>query len=520
LHRVVAASEELLAADGSFFQRDDPAHIVSVARRNGGAAIVVVAEEGLLLALSKAARWERWDVRSADWAVCDPPPRHVKALLRGGKLERLSRLEGLARQPFFDQDGALVTEPGYHAATERFGVFDGADFVFPTEFTRAAAEQALASLTDLLSEFSFVSEHDHAAAIAAMLTAATRPSLPVAPAFHIRAPEYGSGKSYLADLIALFAGPAAEYAAKMSYPATSEEATKTILAALLAGPAAIVFDDMAADWIPHGAVNRMLTSPMMSDRILGESRIAQASTRTLVLGTGNNVGPAGDLLRRVLTIHLDHGVERPATKAYAGDPVGDVMRERGKYVTAALTIIAAHRAAGAPKLECKALAGFGEWSDACRQPLLWLGLPDPAERIFESMRADPTRDSVGALLEVWFKTFGDAATTVRAAIKRAAHFGELFEAFDDMGAVERGEVNSRKLGWALNKAAGRTARGLRLTAARADGRQAWRVTRAEAPPVSPVPPVYSPEPEAMANCDDADSQEIGSHDRTTKRGAI
>ena len=40
-----------------------------------------------------------------------------------------------------------------------------------------------------------------AAALAAMFTAVVRPSLPYAPAFHVRAPVFGSGKTYLCELI-------------------------------------------------------------------------------------------------------------------------------------------------------------------------------------------------------------------------------------------------------------------------------------------------------------------------------
>jgi len=373
----------------------------------------------------------------------------------------------------------------------------------------------------LLKEFAFVTENDRAAAIAAMLTAAARSSLPVAPAIHIRAPEYGSGKSYLAELIALLAALTSHDIAKMSYPGSADEATKSILAVLLLGPAAICFDDMATDWVPYGAVNRLITTEWFSDRVLQETRIGSASTRVLVMGTGNNVGPTGDLLRRVNVIHLDHGEERPATKAYAGDPVRDVTCARGRYVSAALTIIAAYRAAGCPKTDCKALAGFGEWSDACRQPLLWLGLPDPAVRMFENMQADPGRDTVGVLFEVWYKTFGDVATTARVAKQRADHSAELFEAFDDLDVVEHGEVNSKKLGKALKRAAGRIARGFTLTAVPAGGRQGWKVTRFQergaASPVSTVSPVSPPDPETVAEYDDDAVYEA---DRSIRRGRL
>ncbi len=486
LARVVDGAERLLAEAGTHFQQAGVIVSIDTDMRNRDPRIVVTSEGALLYALSAGATWEKWDAKNGHWTLCDPPARHLKVLSQSQPFRCLQRLVGLARQPFFSDDGVLVTEPGYHPGTGRFGVFNPRDFVFPESFTREAAEEALGSLEALLSEFPFVSEHDRSAAIAGMLTGAMRSSLRVAPAFHIRAPEYGSGKSYLADLIILFAGPAGKEDMKMSYPVTSEEATKAMLAALLPQPAAIVFDDMQSDWIPHGSINRMLTSEWITDRILGESRTATASTRTLILGTGNNVGPSGDLLRRVLTIQLDHKESLPATKAYAGDPVADVTSDRGRYVAAALTIIATWRAAGAPKADCCALAGYGDWSEACRQSLLWLGLPDPATAMFEQMKGDEQRDTLGFLLGAWFKAFGDQATTVRKAVARAPHPSDLREAFDEAGVIERGEINCNKLGWALKRYTGRIAKGLKLVPTDADGRKAWRVISVAGPPVSPA----------------------------------
>lgn len=120
------------------------------------------------------------------------------------------------------------------------------------------ARKALTLLEDLLSEFHFVSDSDKAAALCATFTAAVRPTLAYAPGFHIKAPVFGSGKTYLCELIGAFAGPAEN--AKVSYPTTSEEATKAILSLLLSSPAVIEFDDMDTDWIPHGVIKRMLTA--------------------------------------------------------------------------------------------------------------------------------------------------------------------------------------------------------------------------------------------------------------------
>ena len=104
---------------------------------------------------------------------------------------------------------------------------------------------ALKLLEDLIPEFHFLNQTDKAAALSAMFTAVVRQTLPFAPAYHVRAPVFGSGKTYLCELIGAFAGPGGN--SKVSYPTTSEEATKVILSLLMTSPAVIEFDDMDTD---------------------------------------------------------------------------------------------------------------------------------------------------------------------------------------------------------------------------------------------------------------------------------
>ena len=62
--------------------------------------------------------------------------------------------------------GSLMTAAKYDAATGVFGVFDARGFSVPESPTRADAETALVLLKDILTEFSFPSDTDLAAAFA------------------------------------------------------------------------------------------------------------------------------------------------------------------------------------------------------------------------------------------------------------------------------------------------------------------------------------------------------------------
>jgi hypothetical protein len=299
---------------------------------------------------------------------------------------------------------------------------------------------------------------------------------------------YGSGKTYLCELIGAFAGPGRN--TKVSYPTTSEEATKVMLSLLLSGPAVIEFDDMATDWTPHGIIKRVLTAEQITDRILGASKTATVSTRTLFLGSGNNVGPVSDLLRRIVTIHLDPRCSTPATLNYKSAPVDKVRQNRGRYVTAVLTIILAWRKAGSPRASVENIVTFGgSWSDYCRHPLIWLGQPDPATALLEQVRHDPDAELLGALMIEWQRAFGSYPTTVRRAIEAAETNSGLRDAMCEFPIVERGEINHSKLGWLLKKNMDRIINGMKFQKDQAEGRNAWRVVAADLPPLPPLPPL-------------------------------
>ena len=488
LDAVAEAAELALARAGSHFLAGDVIVSISVDPSTGDPRTVPVSTHALTRDLSASIAWEKFDGRKQQWVPCDPPQKHVAILHDAQTCRHLPALVGIARQPYFrESDGELVMTPGYDPVSQRYGVFDPAEYDLP-EPTEQAARDALALLEALLAEFRFVSRVDLAAALAAIITAVVRPVLDHAPAFHVRAPVMGSGKSYLCELIAAFASAAGS--AKVSYPTTAEEASKVLLSLLLTSPAVIEFDDMTSDWTPHGVMNRALTATWITERVLGVSRTATVSTRTLWLGSGNNVEPVRDLRRRVLTIRLDPRCAAPATIAYAAAPVARVRAQRGKYVAAVLTIIRAWRAAGSPMAKAASIATYGgAWSTYCRQPLMWLGHCDPATTLIEQIRHDPDAEALERLLAEWHDAFDSVPTTLREAVSKLDRYPALDDAIGEFPVKERGAViNVDRLGWILKKNADRIVGGFQLKAAMAQGRRAWRVVTVVSTPASPALP--------------------------------
>ena len=90
--------------------------------------------------------------------------------------------------------------------------------------------------------FAFAAPNDRAAALSAILTALVRPSLRTAPMHVVSAPLKGSGKTLLAEIVALIA--TGKGATIMVFTADPEEQRKRLLTVLMSGDQVIVLDNI------------------------------------------------------------------------------------------------------------------------------------------------------------------------------------------------------------------------------------------------------------------------------------
>ena len=476
LHNIVDAAEKALADSGKYYQMGGMIACVVTDPATGTPSIMAVKQPALTRELSFTLSWEKFDSRTSAWKQCDPPQRHVGILYESQQFRHLPVLKGVARQPYFDDE--LILDAGYNATTKLFGVFDSRKYNVPATPTKEDAIEALALIVNLIDEFHFATPVDKAAALSAIFTATVRASLPFAPLFHIKASTYGVGKSLLSAIIALFASAGGSQ--RVSYPTTSEEATKIILSLLMGNPAVIEFDDLDNDLIPHNIIKSVLTSESYEGRILGYSKTASVSTRTLFLSSGNNVDPVRDLCRRVVTVNLDAGVATPATLTYQKDPLEMVQQSRERYVSAVLTIIAAWKAEGSPRTDVKNIATYGGlWSDYCRHTLIWLGHPDSATALFEQIANDPDAKKLGVLMNEWYLQFGSKPMQIRKVVSEVfdcrAH--DLHDAISEFPVEERGKINNGKFGWLLKKNANKVVNGMKFEKVEQGERLAWRVVK-------------------------------------------
>lgn len=426
--------------------------LVEMVHGVGGASVTAVALPRLGYLVSQVARWNYGD------SFGSPDAMVLQGVMAAGAWPEVPELAGLLHQPTIDAEGNIIASAGNHAGME--ACFDPAAF---PEYAGTAAE-ALAELRGLIREFPFASALDESAALSAILTAAARPMLSTAPAYLIAAHDLGTGKSFLAGLVALFAG---EDETMRRWAQRAEEQDKTLLAALIEAKPSCVFDNLMHHW-QSPTLAAILTAPIYSDRILGQSASASVSTRCLFIATGNNIKPVKDLSRRVVTIELDAKCENPLLREFSGDPIAEVRANRGRWIMCALKVLQAYlQGVGVSGLQ--PVASFSEWSRFVRGALVAAGLPDPGRALVRNVEGDDDRDHLGHVLQVWWERFEDEPLTLRDVLQAtgtAAPSSPLWDLRHLLLEVaeDRGEINARRLGKWVSSSAGRVVGGLKFVA--------------------------------------------------------
>ena len=223
---------------------------------------------------------------------------------------------------------------------------------------------------------------------------------------------------------------------------------------------------------------------MVEIRILGKSERVRIEARgTTFYATGNNIVIVGDMTRRAIVTTLDPQLERPELREFMGDPVGDVLADRGRYIAAALTIARAYAAAGRPD-PAPRLASFEGWSDTVRSALMWLGCGDAAETMEMSRSEDPDLTALREIAQAWADTFGagfanqrSVADVLKATEEREVHYrgdGSPHDGYETdhkhpalreailAGVPTRGRLNARTFGRWLSRHKGRIAGSLKF----------------------------------------------------------
>lgn len=419
----------------------------------------------------------------------DPPPAICKSVISLHSQRQLKKLSAVITAPTLRPDGTIFDTPGYDPKTQL--LFDPVGLPphitrFPT---RALAMTALEQLWIPFAEFPFCNNIDRAVHLAALLTASVRSSLPASPGFAYDAPVQASGKTLLARCV----GVLVQGTDPSVWPHTAgrddEEIRKRLLTVLRTGSRVLIWDNVVGTF-DSPALASCMTSPMLSDRILGQSRMSTVPNKLLLLMTGNNLSLRGEMPRRILISRIDPKTDKPFARQFALEPYAYCHDHRQCMLAAALTLIRAYITHRCEKPITGRLASFENWDDWVRGAVIYANelkpgmFGDVMDSIDANQAADPDIENLLCLLSSWEKIFGTKAvstTEILAVVYAGASPSpeklNLVNALEVLTNSDRFQISARGLGKFLGYRLGRIAGGRVLEKGpMANDRQTWRVS--------------------------------------------
>src|SRR5579864_8315532 len=367
-----------------------------IRRTPGSVVLSKVSEPWLLDQMGRTLRW------FTQKGQADPKGTYAATLLSRQGAWHFPVLRAVLTAPTL-YGGRIIEAPGFDAESGLY--LDIAPSAFPPVPVKPTKDDALVALKRLaapLRAFPFTDKASEAVALAAMLTALIRASLPTSPLVAYDAPTAGTGKSLLAEIVGLVAMGVRPPA--LSQGQSEEENEKRLSTVLMAGDPVILMDNCELP-IAGAFLCSMLTQEIVQARILGLSERRVLPSTALVLATGNNLTFAGDTWRRAVVCRLDAKMERPETRTFEFNCHAEVLRDRVALVVAGLTILRAyHRLDAADRPTLLPFGSFTDW-DWVRGTLVWLGCADPADTRQSILDSNPQTDDLLDVLSLWHAAF-------------------------------------------------------------------------------------------------------------------
>ncbi|MCP4676781.1 MAG: hypothetical protein GY854_14955 [Deltaproteobacteria bacterium] len=493
----VEAALDILPLSDNLFQRDGRlVRVVPIGEEEKSKHLpgksVVIRDVGLSTLkenLSRAARWERLDVRKKKW-VLSAPSRDVTAAVHDhGSYRKVPTLIGIVEAPFLRPDGSICTTPGYDKKTG-FLYHPNIDFPpVPKHPSEKQARESWTQLVEVFEDFPFVDDTHLAVAISGILTVLARPMLGNTPLGLCEASTRGTGKTLVNDAVSVIT--TGRPIPKLGWPAGRDyavELEKILAAVAMDGSSLICFDNLKVGARLGGAAldSKLTANGPVKFRVLGKSETPELIWKTVIFANGNNAVAAvqDETKRRVIPCRMVPDCERPEERTDFKHP--DLLRwvteERGRLVVAALTVLRHWVVSGKEEL-AGAWGSFEEWVRVIPSSIIAAGGPNIMEARKLITETDNEDDlAFVTLLETLCERFIYGATS-REIIADADSNSVLREALD---GVLDGDRNTRKLGSLLRGKKDRILGGYKLTERTAKRHSAtvWIVVASNNPPGS------------------------------------
>lgn len=333
----------------------------------------------------------------------DPPKDVIDCVLERGAYPKVRELQQVFTLPAMRPDGQMLNTSGYDAVTKA---------LLRPEFTVDVPEQptmeevhaARDRLLEIYQDFPFEDDIHRAAALASMMTPVLRLAITgPTPMFIFESPTPSSGKSIMADLVAIIA--TGKGGSPMA-PTTEEETTKQITSQLLLGAKVIWIDNVER---PLGgpSLDAALTSDMWAARELGRNKMLHLKNAATWLATGNNIRLAGDLARRAIRVYINPNMENPEERdpnSFRFPNLREHLRSHRADIIRDILLLARARHQSDFVNPGHGMGSFESWSYWVRDTLMFAGLSDCLETQ-NAYKKGQTLTTFGTLLYCAFGVF-------------------------------------------------------------------------------------------------------------------
>lgn len=281
-------------------------------------------------------------------------------------LESLRPLRAVSHTPVARADGSIMDRPGYDPASSML--------FLPDRGLRVPdSHRGMEIVDEMLEGFPFVTVHDRANYLAALLTPLLRQMVPPPyPLIAIGAPQPGSGKGLLARLLRILHGGV--FRSEMTRDGA--ELRKQITSILDTTSAPVVTFDNLTGVLRSPILDGLLTSAEWTDRILGLSEDRRIPNDRLWTITGNNLALGGDLKRRTVWVTIDPKMEHPEQRTEFRHPelAAWVEENRGEVLAALLGMVTTWVDGGKKLPPQERTDDFGVWQKTMSGILLANGV--------------------------------------------------------------------------------------------------------------------------------------------------
>jgi hypothetical protein len=359
-----------------------------------------------------------------------------------GQSSRLPTITMYTQNPVFTLDWRLTT-PGFDRDT---GIYYAGDTI--------QSQPGTEHLDRLLQDFCFKTPGDRTNYIGLLLTTVLMPRfIGSKPAVVFNGNQPGLGKSILAQIIAILRdGRPTETA---SFNPNDEEFEKRLGSIVRRGATTIIIDNAKAGGPRHpriesACLERSITDPILSFRLLGYSKEIRAENSHIFCITANSAELGPDLVTRSVVVALFYEGDPKRRRFTMADPEGYALEHRAELLGELLGLVERWKATGSPLASAPTRFNKKGWGGIVGGILHAAGLPDfLANADTAAAEMDETRREFACLLEKLATEKQDewtSADLASVAVKYGILRSELEAATPRSAATRLGLIAGRFIG--------------------------------------------------------------------------